>query len=310
MGTFLDNIIITGANGFIGRKLTEFYAEKGSTVYALVYGKTGIFSLYNNVKEISFDFQSISKIKEKLPFNASTLYHLAWAGVSTSVKNDSDIQLRNVGYGLEILKLAYELSVQKVIYPGSISEYAYSGEIVTGHNIPNPSDFYSVAKIATHFACDLYARQNNMCFIWVLISSIYGPGRDDNNLITYTIKSLLKGDKPSFTKLEQLWDYIYIDDLISALYCVGSHGKNGAIYPIGSGEHKSLLEYVLAIRDMINGELELGVGEIPYKTQAIDNSIVDISRLREETGFEPKYTFECGIRKTIDYFTMLHENGQ
>lgn len=305
----MNSVIITGADGFIGENLTLALAEKGITVYALVYTESSIqsYASLKNVHAIQFDLQNIYDVKEKLPMNVDVLYHLAWMGVSTAQKNDAVVQLKNINYGLEIMRLASQLYVGKVVYPGSVSEYAYSNVPVNGYNEPSPSDFYSAAKVATHYICDIFAKQNNIDFNWVLISSIYGPGRDDDNLISYSIKTLLNGEKPSFTKLEQKWDYIFIDDLIQALYCIGDKGKKGAVYPIGSGLNKSLLEYVTIVRNKINESLPIGVGDLPYKNSRIDNSVVDISKLKEDTGFVPAYTFELAIQKTIDYFITQRE---
>lgn len=154
---------------------------------------------------------------------------------------------------------------------------------------------YSASKVATKYICQTFAKQQGLELIWTAITSIYGPGRNDNNLITYAIKSLLKGEKPSFTKLEQKWDYLYIDDLIDALIATGEKGIGGKTYPIGSGEHRQMSEYVKIIRDHIDESLPLGIGDLPYKNKTIDNQILDISSLQQDTGFQPKVTFEQGL---------------
>ena len=146
------------------------------------------------------------------------------------------------------------------------------------------------------------SRQTGISLIWTLITSIYGPGRDDNNLLSYAIKTLLKGEKPSFTRLEQQWDYLYIDDLMGALFALGNKGVGGKVYPIGSGEHRQMREYVEIIRRLINPNAELGIGDLPYKTAQIDNQIMDISELIRDTSFSRRYSFEQGIQKTIDFF--------
>ena len=61
-------------------------------------------------------------------------------------------------------------------------------------------------------------------------------------------------------------------------------------------------EYVKIIRDAIDPSLPLGIGDLPYKNKTNDNQILDISSLQKDTGFQPKYTFEQGIKNTIDYF--------
>jgi nucleoside-diphosphate-sugar epimerase len=307
----MKSVLITGANGFVGSHLVHFFSEKKIKVYALVQENTDYEVINNleNVVMIDFDLENVLSIKDKLPQDIDVLYHLAWVGVSTTVKNNENLQLKNIEYSLNVLKLAQALNVKKIICPGSVSEYAYNKTAVSGYDVPSPADFYSAAKVATHYICDIFARQNNINFNWVLIPSIYGPGREDNNLITYAIKAFLKGERPSFTKLEQKWDYIYIDDLMEALYYVGYEGKEQRVYPIGSGENRKLSYYVTVIRDAIDENLPMGIGELPYKTNQIDNSVVDISSLRQDTGYSPKYTFEQGILKTISYFKEKYGEG-
>lgn len=164
---------------------------------------------------------------------------------------------------------------------------------------------YGATKAALRIYCDLFARQNDINFNWVLIPSIYGPGRNDNNLIAYEIKTLLAREKPSFTKLEQKWDYIYIDDLIYALILVGERGKGGKVYTIGAGESRPMYEYVEILKNQINPNAELGIGDLPYKTAKVNNAIVDISALVEDTGYKPFVSCEEGICATIEYFRQV-----
>ena len=62
-------------------------------------------------------------------------------------------------------------------------------------------------------------------------------------------------------------------------------------------------EYVEIIRRIINHDLPLGIGDLPYKNpNKIDNQMMDISALKRDTDFSPYVSFEEGISKTIDYF--------
>ena len=118
---------------------------------------------------------------------------------------------------------------------------------------------------------------------------------------------LLAGKKPSFTKLEQKWDYIYIDDLIRTLILVAQQGKENKVYVTGSGSSRRMSEYVEIIKNMIDPQAEMGIGDLPYKTNQIDHAITDICTLKEDTGYEPQISFEEGIRRTIDYYRSMEE---
>jgi len=223
-------------------------------------------------------------------------------GVSSSFKNDLELQSQNLQYIRDVLHFAKALHVKKVVCPGTASEYGCSQEVITGNNTPSPSDAYSTIKLKTHEIGQKLSDELGIAFIWTLISSVYGPGRDDNNLITYTIKSFLSKQIPKFTKLEQKWDYIYISDFAKAFYLIGKNGIDGKSYPIGSGQHQTLYEYVSIIKNMIDTDSKMEIGAIPYKNKTIDHQVLNISELTEDTGFVPDYSFEMGIKETILYY--------
>lgn len=301
-------VIITGANGFLGSRLAKMFADQKHLVFCIVKDSNEDISSINhpNIKIIYCDLLNIEKLKnEQILDDADLFYNFAWAGVSTTYKNDFEIQYKNIMYSFNAIKTAKLLNCKKFIGIGSISEFAYASKAITGNEATSPSDYYSIAKIASRNFCEFFALNNSMNFNWALITSVYGPGRNDNNLITYTIKSLLNNETPSYTSLEQNWDYIYIDDVINALYLIGLNGKKYKVYTIGTGTNKKLKDYIYEIKNIINPSAKINIGALPYKTNKIDNSMVDISSLINDTGYNQKITFEEGIKKTINYFTEL-----
>ena len=298
----MQKVVVIGADGFLGSQLALRLGELGKDVLALIFkgAKCKTLAGKENILVQDFSFDNIFDIHPK---DYDTIFHMAWAGVNTSYKNDAQIQAQNILYGLNVLEWAKQNGIKRIIVPGSASEVSCGQGIITGNEIPAPSDIYSACKVATRYVCQTYARQHNLEFIWTLITSIYGPGRHDNNLITYSIQKLLKEEKPSYTKLEQQWDYLYIEDLVDALVALGEKGKSGKIYPIGSGNHQQISQYVYLLRDKINPTLPLRIGDYPYKNpDKIDNQVLDISSIKDDTGFEPKFDFETGIEETINYF--------
>lgn len=298
----MKNVLVIGANGFLGRQLSIRLNELGFNVTALVALGSNYSDLLKikSIDVVPFELSSLEEVKLYIPID--TLYHMAWEGVGSLDRNNAAIQIRNVTYSNSVMEFALRSGIKRVIVPGSASEFACGNAVISGSNSSAPSDMYSASKVAIRHLSQTYARINNIDLIWTAITSIYGPGRDDNNLISYTIKSLLRGVKPSFTGLEQKWDYLYIDDLIEALVALGERGEGGKVYPIGSGESRQMRAYVEIIRDYINISLPLGIGDLPYKNTVIDNQVLDIRALREEVGFVPRYSFIDGIAKTIEYF--------
>lgn len=304
----MKKVVITGAGGFIGRNLTRRLLQENIQVYGIdievaqerILVESGVTPLCVDIgdkKELS----NILKVVQPDVF-----YHLAWAGVSTDVKNEMGMQVANIPLAMTVLDACAETGCKHIIIPGSASEYAYCGQIIDGQNAPAPGDAYAASKAAAQVLCQWYARQYRLNLNWLLIGSIYGPGRDDSNILTYTIKSLLRGEEPKYSKLEQMWDYIYIDDLIEALYLLGLHGKPDGVYPVGSGQARPLAEYIRQIQAEIAPGAPLGIGALPYKFGSKpDNSVLDITSLRDDTGFAPRVSFEEGIGRTIGYFREM-----
>ena len=304
----MKRAVITGAGGFIGRNLTRRLLAEGVEVCAIeVEAAQGRVVSAPGVTPLCVDIGDRERLCAVLQAaRPDVMYHLAWAGVSTDVKNEVELQLSNIPLAMAVLAACGEAGCGHIVIPGSASEYAYCGEIVSGRNAPAPGDAYAAAKAAVQVLCQWYARQRGLNLNWLLIGSIYGPGRNDSNILTYTIKALLRGERPEYSKLEQMWDYIYIDDLIEALYLLGLHGKPDGVYPVGSGDARPLAEYIRDVQRAIAPDAPLGIGALPYKLGSKpDNSVLDISRLREDTGFEPKVSFEEGIGRTIAYFREM-----
>ena len=299
----MKRAIITGACGYLGSRLAKAMIDRGIMVYA--------FDCINEIdirhellKYYICDIEkNIFPIKDHLE-DSDFLFHFAWNGVHSDFRNDYYRQSGNIFSLINILSIAKNLKVKKTIIPGSASEYASSTMPITGNNKPAPVDAYGAIKSSCHLISNLWSIENNLPLIWIVPSSIYGPGRNDNNILTYAIKTLLKGDKPLFTPLEQRWDYIFIDDYIEALLLVADKGITGKNYTIGYGAARELRDYVFIIKDIINSSLCLGIGEKPYKGKKPDNSEMDISELINDTGFRPLVKFEDGIRRTIEWIKM------
>ena len=115
------------------------------------------------------------------------------------------------------------------------------------------------------------------------------------------IAALLRGERPSYTKGEQVWDYIYSKDAARAFRLVAERSPHGSIYCFGTGKPRLLRDFIFAIRDAVDPSLEVGIGERDYYPNQVMHLEADISNLTADTGFVPAYTFEQGIRETVDW---------
>ncbi len=296
----METVIVSGASGFIGRHLIRYLSAQNVKVYALdVPGRGCLIANLPSVTVIECDMDHWKEIIHQLPEDSNAFFCLSWAGVAPEDRNNCDIQFKNVELVLNALQLAVAVHSQRFILPGSTMEYVESGGLINDSSAPSPLNAYGAAKIAARFLCRAKAEELGISFIYTVITGIYSADRKDNNVIYYAITSLLKGEKPSFTRLEQPWDYVHIDDVVRALFLIAEQGKNDAFYSIGHGDNWPLANYIMQIRDLINPNAPLGLGEISYKNDRMPSSCVDLRTLQEDTGFVPQITFETGIKEVI-----------
>lgn len=300
----MKKVIVTGADGFVGSHLTEYLAKNGNQVYAVVLDDSpsrfrveGLENVHIVPVHTLSDYKEIEKL---LPMNADAFVHLAWAGVSHEKRDSFDIQIENINICLNAVRLAADVCAQRFILPGSTMEYMYSGGEINNTSLPSPDNVYGAAKISARYLCAALCEELKLPYIYVVIAGIYSADRVDNNVIYYAISTLLDGKKPSFTKLEQLWDYVHIDDVVYALSLIIEKGRAGAFYSIGHGDNWPLYNYIYQIRDIIDPNLELGIGEIPYKADKMPCSCIDLTALERDTGYKPRIPFDVGIKSVID----------
>lgn len=297
----MERVLITGADGFIGRNLVRRLLEEELEVYAVVYPGNNIYETYSNkllhVKCLDLT-QVLNHIRE-FPPNIDVMYHLAWMGVRPELRNDLDVQMSNINMSIDCMKLAIAIGVKKIVFPGSTNEYLYYGKPLNKDAVPSPNNAYGAAKIALRYLCSDYATRNNIDFIYAIVTGIYAADRRDNNVIFYTIDKLLHKEKPSLTKLEQLWDYVYIEDVINAFIAIGRKGRGGGVYAVGHGDNWALNNYIEIIHQKIDPLLPLGIGEVPYSSAQLPCSCVDLTDIERDTGFKPQVDFDEGITRVI-----------
>lgn len=303
----MKKALVTGATGFIGSRLVRELTDNNIDVIALVRDTQKARVILGEKVEVigyhSYEYDALMSGG----YQIDVFYHLAWEGVAPEKKNDRILQVRNIDLAMEMLEYAKAIGAKRFIATGTVAEYAFCEDVMDVNAKQTPNDLYGAAKTASHYMLETWARNIDMPFNWVVIPSTYGEGRRDNNILTYTIQTLLKGQKPSYGYLTQMWDFLYVGEVARALYLIGKKGISGKTYAIGSGDYRPLREYVEVIRDTIDSCLELGIGEIPSMSDKAFSSCVSIGELKKDTGFIPQVTFEEGIKKTIAYYRTIIE---
>lgn len=303
----MEKAVITGGTGMIGHALVTYLLHKNVEVTILVRGGSKrIESLPKDEKVtvIACDLSQMSEVRLS-EMKYDVFFHLGWSGTFGDARNDMFLQNKNVKYTLEAVKLAHRLGCEIFIGAGSQAEYGQVyGQKLTPLMAAVPENGYGIAKLCAGQMSRIMAHNYRMKHIWFRILSVYGPYDNEQTMIMSSIIKMHEGESPEYTLAGQIWDYLYCEDAAEALYLAAKKGSDGAIYCLGSGNVKTLREYIEIMRDQINPKIELKFGAKPYADKQVMYLCADISSLQADTGFEPKYTFDEGIRKTIEWYRI------
>ena len=298
----MKTAVIAGADGFIGRHLVRRLRADGTEIWAVVYPGSPTRDMYlgcEGIHTVCTEFSQLADRAGEFPNGPDVFYDFVWQGVSAQLRDDLSLQMTNIDLTLDCMRFARGIGAAKFVLPGSTSEYLEYGKPIDERALPTPQNAYGSVKAALRYLASALAQQLGLGLIYAVITGIYAADRRDNNVIFYTIDKLLRGEKPSLTRLEQLWDYVYIDDVAEALCLIGEKGRAGSFYAIGRGDNQPLREYIEEIRNIIDPSLPLGIGEVPYKGDRLPSSCIDLTALQRDTGFVPRVSFSDGIRRVI-----------
>lgn len=298
----MKKIVISGATGAIGTALIRKCIEENIHVLVLCRADSKRKKNIPNhplVKVADCDLTSMKYWSDISDTGYDIFYHFAWASTIGTGRNDMYLQNKNVEYTLDAVHLAHKLGCSTFIGAGSQAEYGRFEGTLSADTPTFPENGYGMAKLCAGQMSRYECRKLGMKHIWPRILSIYGPNDGEQTMISSSIRNLLNGMKPSFTKGEQQWDYLYSSDAANAMYLLGLKGIDGKVYCIGSGIARPLSEYIFQLRDAIDPSAEIGIGDIPYSKNQVMYLCADISDLQKDTGFIPKVDFKEGIHRTI-----------
>lgn len=304
----MEKVIITGATGFIGNALVEELLNNKVEVWAVVRSESVLSERVNELRSkgvhvIECDLENIRNIHYLINEREFDVwYQLAWDGLKGKELLDYNKQLDNVRYLLDTIKSAAELQCKKFVGSGSIAQF----ELLYARNKTKDDKhcFYKVAKMACQHMGECVAFQCGIDFIWPIIINVYGIGEKSPRLINTMIRNLQDGRHQSFSEGNQIYDFVYITDAAKAFRLIGEKGKAGGRYIISQGKPQQLKHFLYTIRDLIDPNATLGLGELEFNGIYLPMECFDVSELIEDTGFYPEIDFETGIKLTADWLGL------
>lgn len=305
-------ILITGVTSFIGRALARRLISEGTETFGVVRpdskNKDGLPEMLN---VIECDLSDSHKLSTLLPDTIDACIHLGWDGIGRCGRMDHAVQSVNIANTLSLIPVLKELGCRRLIFAGSQAEYGIVTKKITEETVCNPVSEYGKAKLAVLDKAFKLCNENEITYIHARIFSVYGAGDHATSLVDSCIRAFMEGKHIDLGPCEQTWNYLYVDDCAKALSdlatCVymteDGEDTSEAIVNIASAESMQLRDYVERIKNVI-GQGSFSFTDRQEPAEGTPNLNPCIDRLIDMTGFSESLTFEEGIKKIEEMYSM------
>ncbi len=329
-----NNILVTGAAGFIGYHLCLRLLQDGCTVtgidnlnpYYDVSLKEARLERLNPFENFSFfkvdiaDKEALDNIFKSSKFDV-VVNLAAQAGVRYSLENPQAYVDANIVGFVNLLECCRHNHVRHLVFASSSSVYGANTKMPFSvhHNVDHPVSLYAASKKANELMAHTYSHLFGLPCTGLRFFTVYGPwGRPDMALFLFTRAILEQKSIQVFNHGKMQRDFTYIDDIIEGVVRVmnrlpepnptwsgddpdpGTSYTGYKIYNIGNNNPVELMEFIAVIERVLGQKakkefLDLQPGDVPATYADVDDLIKDVD-------FKPGTPIDTGIRRFVEWF--------
>ncbi|HEH9426662.1 TPA: NAD(P)-dependent oxidoreductase [Aeromonas sobria] len=232
------HVIVTGANGFIGRRCIEKLLNHGHQVTAILHPSDMPHPLLTECKIVKVDLFNLSLDEIDDVFSsADALLHLAW---QAGFNHFDPCHIKNVLMHYDFIEKVVKSGVKKISVAGTMHEIGYHVGAVDALTPCNPLNPYGVAKNFLRQALFVLAKSESFDLQWLRFYYITGDDEFNNSIFTKILKADVRGEKTfPLNSGEMLYDFIDIQDLAEKV-ALKIEGENSGIFNCSSCKPVSL----------------------------------------------------------------------
>jgi nucleoside-diphosphate-sugar epimerase len=314
MATYL----VTGGAGFIGSHVVDELVRRGEVVRVLDNLATGkLANLEEVFARIDFCKADICDLGVISPHftDAHYVVHLAaLPSVVRSIEDPLSANAVNLTGTLNVLVAARDAGVKRLVFAASAAAYGNNPTMPRVETLtPDPLSPYALAKVAGEYYCRIFTKIYGLETVALRYFNIFGPRQNPDSpysgVLSKFVAAYQRGNTPTiFGDGQQSRDFTYVDNVVDAtLRACTAPTAAGKVINVGVACSHTLNQTV-ALLNGIFGRQVRSRYDPPRKGDAL-HSLADISLARQVLGYEPRVSFDEGLRRTVGWFRAVETRG-
>lgn len=303
------NYLVTGGAGFIGSNIVIELVKKCYKVKVIDNLATGnednLKSVKDKIEFIKGDICDLSLLKKKIEDVDFVLHQAAIPSVQRSVEDPLRTYKSNVEGTLKLLVAVRDSNVKRLVYASSSSVYGAIKDLPKKEDMSTvPISPYALTKLAGEQYCKLFYDLYGIETVSLRYFNVFGPNQNPDSeyaaVIPKFIKAILNDKQPEiYGDGLQSRDFSYVGNVVNAnLLACEAKNVGGETFNIACGKRYNLLELVKKVNQILGKNIRPRFAE--ERKGDIKHSLAEIRKAKEKLGYEVKFDFEEGLKKTIE----------
>ena len=309
--------LVIGGAGFIGSHLVERLLRDGHSVRVLDNLTTGkrenLAAVGKDVELVVADVRHPERLQQEMRGCEVVFHQAAIVSVPYSVEHPHETLDVNLQGTLNVLDAARKEGVRRVVMASSAAIYGEDPELPKRETmVPSPISPYGLEKLASEHYLAIWAKLFGIETVGLRYFNVFGPRQDPSSpysgVISIFVDRILKGENPTiFGDGLHSRDFVFVADVVEANLLAGTRAArppkagdkaSSRVYNIGGGKRTTLNELAAALGKICGRDVKPKHAE--PRAGDIRDSLADISRAREELGFEPRVPVEEGLKRLVE----------
>ena len=303
--------VVTGGGGFIGSHIVEELLRRNEIVRVIDNFSTGkwenVEPFEGGAEIIEADIAEGKNLPRFLEGADYVIHQAAIPSVPKSILDPVKSHHANVNGTLQLLNASREANVKRVVYASSSAVYGDSPTLPKHEGMmPNPLSPYGAQKLFAEIYCQVFSRAYGLETVSLRYFNVFGPRQDSTSqysgVLALFIAAVLQNKRPTiYGDGLQSRDFTYVQNVVEAnLQACTVPVVAGQVFNVACGDRITVNSMLHQINKITGKDIAPIYAD--SRPGDIKHSQADITRAREHLGYQPKVSFEEGLRNTIEWY--------